>query len=172
LHLHTLGFQRLLALVAMGVSQLASVVVALEVVGEGDARLADRGELGAALGDDLVFVEGGGVVSVVMSNDSIKSDHVEAERAGGVGLRFVGAGEALCAEVAGIGEVQRIKCAQRDFGQQIDQVPRFVEKPGRFRIDTPHSAEHVAVEFCECAAFQHGFDLRRAAAAREQAAKL
>jgi hypothetical protein len=54
-------------LVAVGGGQLACVVAALEIVGEGDARFADRGELGAALGDDLVFVEGGVVVSVMVS---------------------------------------------------------------------------------------------------------
>jgi len=59
------GFQRFLALVAMRGGQLAGVVAALEVVGEGDTRFADRGKLGAALGDDLVFVEGGGVGFVV-----------------------------------------------------------------------------------------------------------
>ena len=48
-----------LALVAVGGGQLAGVVAAVEVVGEGDALLADRGQLGAALGNDLVFVEGG-----------------------------------------------------------------------------------------------------------------
>jgi hypothetical protein len=44
----------------VGGGQLAGIVVALEVVGEGDARLADRGELGAAFGDDLIFVLLGG----------------------------------------------------------------------------------------------------------------
>ena len=60
LNLDGLAFQRFLGLVAMGSGQLARIVVAFKVVGEGDARCADRGELGAALGDDLVFVEGGG----------------------------------------------------------------------------------------------------------------
>jgi hypothetical protein len=39
--------------------QLAGVILALEVVGEGDAFLgADAGELLATFGDDLVFVLG------------------------------------------------------------------------------------------------------------------
>jgi hypothetical protein len=44
----------------VGGGQLAGVVAAIEIVGEGGALLADCGELGAAFGDDLVLVEGGG----------------------------------------------------------------------------------------------------------------
>jgi hypothetical protein len=35
---------------------MASQMLALEIVGEGNALAAQRGKLGAALGDDLVFV--------------------------------------------------------------------------------------------------------------------
>jgi hypothetical protein len=36
--------------------QIGRLVLRLEVVREGDALFADGGQLGAALGDDLVFV--------------------------------------------------------------------------------------------------------------------
>ena len=43
-------------LVAVAFEQLERRILALEVVGEGFARLAPLGELGAALGDELILV--------------------------------------------------------------------------------------------------------------------
>ena len=56
LHLHRHGFQFLARLLAIKLVQLAGCVLACEVIGVGAARLAPLGELGAALGDELVFV--------------------------------------------------------------------------------------------------------------------
>ncbi len=54
-----IGFQFLARLLAVLLVQVGSLVLRLEVVGEGDALFAQGGQLDAALGDDLVFVRGG-----------------------------------------------------------------------------------------------------------------
>jgi len=61
------GFQRLRVLAGVLVLQCGSVVRRFEIVGERDARapgmgLAQGAQLVAALGDELVFVVGGGGV--------------------------------------------------------------------------------------------------------------
>ena len=55
-------FQRFLVLVAMSRQQIARRIRAVEVVGEGDALLAQLLQLVAALGDELVFILGEGCV--------------------------------------------------------------------------------------------------------------
>src|SRR3546814_7206730 len=60
-HAPALAFQRLSgpALgVRVGILQVAGVVGATEVVGERDALLAQRGQFGATLGDQVVLVDG------------------------------------------------------------------------------------------------------------------
>jgi hypothetical protein len=55
-HGDRVGFQLFARLLAVLRVQVGRLVLGLEVVREGDALFADGGQLGAALGDDLVFV--------------------------------------------------------------------------------------------------------------------
>ena len=62
------GFQFLAALVAPLLAQVAEEILADEVIGVGDARLAHVRELGATLGDDVVFIFGGSRGRLVLRN--------------------------------------------------------------------------------------------------------